>query len=636
MKKTIKILFLLLTAMLIIQNLTSQQSDVYLLDEVEVVSIRNKSLLKNTPEIIRIITKEEISELKANSLGEVLDFVSGINIETGTGGGFPKRAVASLNGLPAPYTLVLLNGTRILSDHIHTGQNLNFIPVESIERIEVVKSSASSQYGSDAIAGVINIITKEAGNEPEAILYGEKGSYKTHKIGASIKTPINNIAGIYSFVEYEESDGIKLIEPASRIDLMGYKTLIIHNRVNVEPLKNFKIDAWLNAINTAMDWTNGINRGTLLIPDLNLEYKIKENLFLSGKAAYTKWESERNSELNSLFRPELWIVYKTKNGSLLGGVDYFFNYFERKAVNRNSLSGIGSYIEYEHNFNQTFILNSAIRFDLIGDLKPVFTPKITGLYNLNSFLKIRAGLNRGFHAPTVQEMYEEAFGHGGTALRFGNPNLKPEYSTSYTLGTDLRFFNKLFIYTSVQYSSVENMIVPVFAGQWAEDPTKDVWRRENILKADIILAEISASYHFIPNYFVYISYSYSDNWSRDNVTQKLPYNAGQGITVKLNGRQNLGKSISLNQFISLNTALGRSAWKWSPASGNPQDDLTGRIIELNDFQKIDAGIGITFNNKYQLYFNIYNILGQEIQYLDDALFTLYGEPTYKFGLKIKL
>ncbi len=628
--------FILLISIIFVQNLAAQQSDIHLLDEVEVISTRNKSLLKNSPEIIRIVTKEEISELKANTLGEVLEYVSGVNIETGTGGGFPKRAVASLNGFPAPYTLVLLNGTRILSDHIHTGQNINFIPVESIERIEVIRSSASAQYGSDAIAGVVNIITKDAGEESEAVLFGENASYNTHKIGASIKTPINNKAGIYSFIEYDESDGMKLIEPANRIDLMGYKTLIIYNRVNAEPIKNFRIDAWLNAMNTAMEWTNGINRGTLFIPNLNLEYKLSENLYVSGKAAYTKWESERNSELNSLFRPELWIVYKTKTGSLLGGVDYFFNDFERKAVSRNSLSGIGSYLEYEHNFNQKFILNSAIRFDLIGDLKPVFTPKITGLYNLNSFMKIRAGASRGFHAPTLQEMYEEAFGHGGTALRFGNPNLKPEYSTSYTIGADLRFFNKLFIYTSVQYSSVENMIVPVFAGPWTEDTTKDVWRRENILKADIILAEISASYHFIPNYSVYFSYSYSDNWSRDNMVQKLPYNAGQGITIKLNGKQSLGKSISLNQFISLNTAHGRSAWKWSPASGNPHDDLTGRIIELNDFQKIDAGIGITFNNKYQFYFNMYNILGQEIQYLDDALFTLYGEPTYKFGLKIKL
>lgn len=633
MNNKLRIIFYLLS--LISLNSFSQENKINYLEEVEIISTRNKSLLKNSPEVIRVITKEEIEEIKANSIGELLEYISGVNIETGTGGGFPKRAVASINGFPAQYSLVLLNGTRLLSDHIHTGQNINFIPVESIERIEVIKSSSSAQYGSDAIAGIINIITKEAFNKAEAVFYGENGSYNTKRIGASTKTTINDFTGVYSLVEFEESDGMKIIEPVNRIDLMGYSTLVIFNRLNYKPSNNFSIDAWLNAMNTSMEWTDGINRGNLFIPNLNLEYKINNNLEIFGKIPYTNWKSERNKEKNSLLRPELWMFYNKNNHSFLTGIDYFFHDFERKAVDRNNMKGIGAYVEYEYNFNDKLISNAILRMDAIGKLKPVLTPKLSLLYIMNSIVKVRGGISRGFHAPTVQEMYEKAFGHGGTALRFGNPNLKPEYSTSYTASIDFKVLNNIFFYTSFQYSTLKNMIVPIYQGPWSEDSTKDVWMRQNILKADIIIAEIAASWYFVPNHSVYISYNYSDNYSKDNLVQKLPYNAGQGFTVKINGKQKIYKSIFLNEFISLNTAYGRSAWKWSPATGNPQDDLTGKIISLNDYQKLDAGIALNLIDKYNFYFNISNVLGQEIQYLDDALFTIYGEPTYKFGIRVK-
>ena len=617
-------------------SVLSQENSI-VLDEVEISSTRNNSKLKNSPEIIRIVTKHEIAQLKTNTLGDVLDYVAGINVETGTGGGFPKRAVASMNGFPAQYSLVLIDGARVLTDHIHSGQNINLIPVESIERIEVIKSASSAQYGSDALAGVINIITKKAGDYPEALFYGEVGSYNTYRTGASVKTNINENVGFYSFVEWEESDGIKLIEPKNRVDLMGYSSLILSNRLTANLSEKISIDAWVKAMQTTMDWTNGDNHGSLLVPNINMDYKLNEKVSLHGKIAYTKWQSERNAERNSLFRPELWTNYQiSDNNNLIIGADFFLHDFERRLVERNTQQGIGMFVQNEHSFNNRLVLLAAIRMDAIENLNAVFTPKVSLLYRLNSHLNIRSAVSRGFHAPTVQEMYEYGFGHGGTALRFGNPDLNPEYSTSYSLGADFDFSSKLFINASIYYSNIDNMIVPVYMGAWSEDSTKDVWMRQNILKTDIVTAELGIMWYFLPNYSINMSYNYSDNFTKDNLAQQLPYKPGQGLNLRFNGKQNLRGNISTNQFVSLRTVHGRSAWKWSPSGENAHDDATGLIIELEDYQKLDAGFGISFKNKYDIYFSVSNILGQDLQHLDDAFFVIAGEPIYKVGMKINL
>jgi outer membrane cobalamin receptor len=253
------------------------------LDEVEITASRNERLLKNSPEIIRVISQTEIKQLNTNDLSVILDYAAGINIETGTGAGFAKRGVASMNGFPAQYTLVLINGTKILSDHVHTGQNLNFVPVEEIERIEIIKSAASAQYGSDALAGIINIITKTAGTVPTATIYGDLGSYNTYRTGASVQTPINSKTGMYNFIEYEESDGVKLLAPISRVGQMGYNSLNFTSRLTTIIGSKLKLDAWIKTVDNTMQWKDATNDSRLFIPNVLLTYQINENWHQTNK-----------------------------------------------------------------------------------------------------------------------------------------------------------------------------------------------------------------------------------------------------------------------------------------------------------------------------------------------------------------
>jgi len=92
--------------------------------ETVVTATRRDTLLSEAPSVIQLVTRQEIEELNPSSTGKLLEYVTGVTVESGTGSALPKRSVVGLNGLPANYTLVLVDGVRLLSEHIHTGTSV--------------------------------------------------------------------------------------------------------------------------------------------------------------------------------------------------------------------------------------------------------------------------------------------------------------------------------------------------------------------------------------------------------------------------------------------------------------------------------------------------------------------------------
>jgi outer membrane receptor for ferrienterochelin and colicins len=134
-----------------------------------------------------MIGSDEIRALNANSKTEILNGINGLSIESGTGNCMPKRGIVSMNGFPANYSQVMIDGVRLLTDHIHSGQNIEVLPPGNIERIEIIKGAASAQYGSDAMGGILNIITKKCNDQPELTLSSMLGSYGTFTAGWSCR-----------------------------------------------------------------------------------------------------------------------------------------------------------------------------------------------------------------------------------------------------------------------------------------------------------------------------------------------------------------------------------------------------------------------------------------------------------------
>src|SRR5690606_32760984 len=145
-----------------------QQQEKVKLETIVVTASGSGVDVKDAPASISVITSEEIAKQPVKSISEILSKVPGVSGGMGLNG---EGAKIKLRGLPTEYSLILVDGKRI-GNSSRTAyrtdlqrQDLNWINPENIERIEIVKGPMSSLYGSDAMGGVINIITKKTAEE---------------------------------------------------------------------------------------------------------------------------------------------------------------------------------------------------------------------------------------------------------------------------------------------------------------------------------------------------------------------------------------------------------------------------------------------------------------------------------------
>ncbi|RLD14004.1 MAG: hypothetical protein DRI22_03630, partial [Caldiserica bacterium] len=185
----------------------SAQGEALELEEVVVTGTKSKHLLKDAPVETILITAEEIERTNAVNVIDVLKWLPGIK---SVGRYLPMgRDVYSIEGLSSDYTLILIDGQRIEGTHV-----LTELPVNMIERIEIVKGPNSVLYGSDALSGVINIITKTPPEETSANATFAFRSYDS-KI---IKVGLGSMVGKLKFNLSANANKIKGETETSRLD----------------------------------------------------------------------------------------------------------------------------------------------------------------------------------------------------------------------------------------------------------------------------------------------------------------------------------------------------------------------------------------------------------------------------------
>jgi outer membrane receptor for ferrienterochelin and colicin len=233
------------------------------------------------------------------------------------------------------------------------------------------------------------------------------------------------------------------------------------------------------------------------------------------------------------------------------------------------------------------------------------------------------------------ELYEEGYGHGGRAYRFGNPELEPEYSTTYTLGLEASPADPVQIMVHGFYSDISDMIVPVYEGVWDEDPAIDVWRRTNIKNAEVYGGEAQVVVKLSDDIKVEGGYTYTANEDKDTGRQ-LPYSPGSSLYGKLILTHRMKGDCSLTGFVGARAAFDREAWNWKPETSAAIDDPNGLTTPLKDFTKLDAGLTLNVGKDYEIFAKVENILGEDIENLDDAYTVIDGEPVYQVGMKYNL
>lgn len=565
------------------------------LEEVVVTATRSPHLLKEVPLETSLISREEIEDASVQTLTDAIRWVPGVNISGGAPFGAARRFTGMIRGLPAHYSLVLLDGRRIKSEHIHTGLNLNLVPIHMVERIEVVKGPASVLYGSEAFGGVINVIT---GPIPDKPMFSADASYGTYD------TTNLNLAhgyspgkwGYFLSANLLDTDGVKG-SWYTQGNVLGKLRYRMSESDDVEFATNLYRNEYFQSNQEVNDD----------LYDLSLEWTrdIAENALLKSRIYHVDFKASRAQTTNRT--SDLEVLYQGTVGQshyVTTGLEVRHESFERLATPHEEETIPSVYFQDEIEASSAVTPVLALRVDHHPEADTVFTPKVGALCRLTSETNLRASVGRGFRAPSLQDLYEHHYFHR-TFWRDGNPDLKPEYAMSFNLGVEHQFHESLLARVSGFRNEFSDMIAVLNTGR-VEDDGLPILRRENITTARTQGIETEIRYALGGVEFI-LGHTFLD--TEDDEGDVLSYTPEHLTSFRVYYDID---EVGLGFMLSVEDARQRY-----------YKDTEGDVNRLDDYALLSFNIRKTIGRHASLFFRIENIL--------DDTFEVYEEGKAEAG-----
>lgn len=464
---------------------------------------------------IDIIDEQTIRNSGAVCVEELLQKGANVNIQPR--GVFGVQSDVSIRGALFSQQLILLNGFRL--NDVQTG-HYNFdlpVPVEQIERIEVLKGAGSALYGPDAFGGVINIITRVP--EKEALRMklsaGENGLFD-----ASVGYDFSS-SGIHSsnIVEHRRSDGyhydtefrITSISSNNKLELPIGTYSFFGGYTNKEfGAFNFY------GISPSREWTETTFLG------IATEIKLP-SFILQPKFSYRRHYDKFMYDLRT---PDIYVSIHKKNTyngellsimqiaesfSLISGIESSMDDIISTNLGNHKRASVGMFITAHGIIQNNFIIDIGMREDIHSEYSEQFSPSASlgYIFSQNSKVFITAG--RSFRAPSYVELFYTS------PSRVGNANLSPETGWSYELGLDHTVYSQLHAAMSLfQHDQKNNIDYVIFAA------ADSVYKATNFASIITRGVELSLKWNneikseFLPTghpsiHYILLSYTYLDS-----------------------------------------------------------------------------------------------------------------------------
>lgn len=403
----------------------------------------------------------EFTELMSN-LSPSFDFAPGV-----------MGSFITLNGLSNDFILILVDGKRLYGD-VGGMNDLNRINPDNIERIEVLKGAASLLYGSDAIAGVVNIITKRSKQNIHVSNTSRIRDYSTFQQNNSVDLNLGRFS-LQSTFSRKRSDGWQLSkfekddDELVETDAMGqnaYEDYTFSNRLGINITNQLSVYGGISVYEKDVFVPVSVKTYGYYYDDKAFEagakWLLKGRNFISFDYNYDKYRYyyRYNQEYKSYAKDEksinndqrmnnfrLKYVHKfSKNNKLTLGGDYL----REKMVSENRLldgeadaNTTAFYAQEELTFFRNLDIVAGLRVVKHKEFGGAVTPKISALYKWNN-INLRGTYGHGFKAPTVKELYYD-YERRGTVY-MGNTDLDPQKSRYYSSGIE---FHNSFLTASV-------------------------------------------------------------------------------------------------------------------------------------------------------------------------------------------
>ncbi|AFY44496.1 TonB-dependent siderophore receptor [Nostoc sp. PCC 7107] len=602
------------------------------------------TLSGSTP--VYVIEKEEIQKQGATSVADVLKRLPGFAIND-VGHGADIHTGTYYRGAAINQSVFLINGRQINNNvnTYHGTTDLNSIPVESIERVELSSGVASTLYGSSAFGGVVNIITKEGYGKPKLTGSVEYGSFSLNNQQTSFGGSVGVARYNFSFERFFSDNRYRVPVGAANRDSQGFLSnadtatssyfgnigldLNSRNTLNLDvtalssrrgliffgfPLQRDRLDH--DGLNIGLSWKTRLGNGdrsnlTTTIgynQDYFSTYGPTGNFYRTGALDTQQLSARVDHEWKLSQSNKLRWGLDLKNTNLNGDVlstnpdRIANNETENRDLLNTALFAVNSW-----NISKNFQLDLGLRQSFDTEFGNYLNPSVGLRYALTPTLAMRGSWAGGQRNPGLDQLYVYDTVHGWEP----NPDLDPETGSTWTAGLDVKFAENLTGQFTYFGSSIDNRL-GVIAGRWA-----------NIGLVDTNGLEAALQLKLNSGWSTFLNYTYTDAQIKTGTERGLqlgliPYSLLQAGV----GYQNSGWQANL--YMTYNSGARRALFN---RAGDQITDFVPSYFNL-DFS---GRIPVAGNLGLTVYLE--NLLGEQYERVN----RIYSPGfTFRLGLSSSL
>ena len=507
------------------------------IENITVTASGFEQLLSQAPASVSILDRKQLAQRAYKDITDALRDVPGVTV---TGGGY--RQDISIRGLPAQYTTILVDGKRQTGRESQPngsgGYEQDWLPpLDSIERIEIVRGPMSTLYGSDAMGGVINIITRKNyrkwnGNlRLETRLQENSDSGADSQVQMSVSGPLINdvlsisVNGLYQ--KREEDD----IERGFAEKSLSNLRSALHWTPTEEDVVSFEI--------ITQDQTRIATPG-LSLPQRNnrseLESK-RQSYAITHEGRYENLVSRsyiqqesvenvgRNITIDNTLLNSQWSISLAPNHNITAGIEFQEESLDDFDTNSGSATNIENsqwsvYSEDEWRLSDALALTMGLRLDNNDVFDVQLSPRVYAVYNINDNWVLKGGVSTGYRTPELREMAEGWIQESRGGNVYGNAELQPETTVNKELAIYYSGDNDLEYSVTAFHNDFEDKIaIAACELEACVDPTDRY--NINIDEAVSYGVELATRWS-VDNWSLNAAYSFTRSEQETGVNEGLP------------------------------------------------------------------------------------------------------------------